>query len=284
MASLQNILKKLNSNVILKNVILAVCAILIFVFLISILLNVFTRHNRSEEVPDFSGMTMEEALRAAKPASLRIEINDSLYVPAYEGGIILDQLPKPGTRVKSGRRVFVTTNSFHQKMVRIPYVTGYSLRQAKNNLEVAGLGIDKLIFKPDIANYNVLEQRYNDKIIGPGSKTEAEQGSGVTLIVGVTSDARLPAAPKAVGLTLNEARSRIWEAGLNVGKVEFEEGITLLNRNEARVFEQKPAYGTRVRPGTEITLRLTLDTDKVSEKSTSADKAARRTITVEQAQ
>lgn len=285
MASLKDLITRLNRNVILKNVILAISAILVFVFVVSILLNLFTRHNRSNEVPDFSGLNMHEAEKAARHAgSLRIEVNDSLYVPAYEGGIILDQLPKPGTHVKSGRRIFVTVNSYKQKMVRIPYVTGYSLRQAKNNLEVVGLEIDKLVFKPDIANNNVLEQLYNGKVILRGSTLEAEQGSGVTLVVGLGADQPSPVVPKLVGFPLSEAKSRIWGAGLNVGNVEFDPDITLLNRNEAKVYVQAPEQGSRAAAGTAVTLKLSLDGEKVVSGSDASDKAAKRMIPLRQAE
>lgn len=102
--------------------------------------------------------------------------------------------------MKSGRRVFVTINSYRQKMVTIPYVTGFSLRQAKSNLEMAGLGIDKLIYQNDIATNNVLEERYNGKIIHPGSKMQAEMGAGITLVVGLGSDATAQAVPRLAGL------------------------------------------------------------------------------------
>lgn len=284
MASIDNILQKINSNIILRNVILAVCAIIVFLFLVSILLNAITRHNRSETVPDLSGMSMEQARKAAGKGDLRLEINDSIYVPSIDGGIILDQLPKPNTKVKSGRRVFLTVNSYGQKMVRIPYVTGYSLRQAKNNLEVKGLEIDRIVYRPDIATNNVLEEQYNGKVITRGSTLEAEQGSGITLIVGMRSDDALPLVPKLVGFPLNEAKSRIWEAGLNIGDIKYEENVTLLDRKEAKVWSQSPEQGTRVNHGATVTIMLSLDGEKVSKGSSASDKAATNIINRQQAE
>ena len=138
---LRKLARKINGNPISRNLVLAACAIIVFMCVVNLLLNLFTRHGQVRDVPDFSGMTVEEAVKAGKGASLKIEVNDSLYVPAYPGGVILEQNPSAGARVKSGRHIFVTINSFHQKMVTVPYVTGFSLRQAKNNLEMAGLEI-----------------------------------------------------------------------------------------------------------------------------------------------
>ena len=176
---LRKLARKINGNPISRNLVLAACAIIVFMCVVNLLLNLFTRHGQVRDVPDFSGMTVEEAVKAGKGASLKIEVNDSLYVPAYPGGVILEQNPSAGARVKSGRHIFVTINSFHQKMVTVPYVTGFSLRQAKNNLEMAGLEIKELIYKSDIATNYVLEERCAGKVVQPGSKLQTEISKSV---------------------------------------------------------------------------------------------------------
>ena len=220
-------------------------------------------------------MTIDEAKHAGKGASLRIEINDSLYVPAYPGGVILEQNPEAGAKVKSGRRVFVTINSYNQKMVTIPYVTGYSLRQAKSNLEMAGLEIDKLIYQSDLATNNVLEERYNGRIIRPGNKVQAEMGSGITLVVGLGSEDAVQAVPRLTGFSAREAKSRLWEAGFNVGRIKRDAGINLLNEKEAQVCAQSPAAGTRLGLGTSVDFTLTLDEKKIEEGRKQAERAMR---------
>lgn len=279
---IRKLIEKINGNTIARNLVLAFCAIIVFVFVVSILLNLFTRHNSYKAVPDFSGMAMEEAMSAARKASLNIEVNDSLFVPAYDGGIILDQTPAPGAEVKSGRRIFVTVNSYTQKMVEVPYVTGFSLRQAKNNLEVAGLEIDKLIYQDDIATNYILEQRYQGKPIYPGSKLKIEAGSGLTLIVGRGADATYPTTPKLVGFPLKEAKSRLWEMGLNIGTVAYDPEVTLLNQKEARVYMQSPEQGRRVEPGSIVTLKLTLDPEKVDRGSHASDRAAKSIVATQE--
>ena len=245
MNPLLKLARRINSSVIARNLVLAACAIIVFVFVVNLLLNLFTRHGQVRVVPDFSHMTVEEAAHAGKEASLKIEINDSLYVPAYPGGVILEQTPAPGEKVKSGRHIFVTINSFRQKMVDVPYVTGFSLRQAKNNLDIAGLGIKELIYRDDIATNYVLEERCGGKVVGPSSRMQAEIGSGVTLIVGRAPDAAVPQVPKLVGFSAREAKNRLWEAGFNIGKITTGDGIDALNEHEAKVYKQSPATGSR---------------------------------------
>lgn len=177
--------------------------------------------------------------------------------------------------MKSGRRVFVTINSYNQKMVTIPYVTGYSLRQAKSNLEMAGLGIDKLIYQNDLATNNILEERYNGRVIRPGNKLQAEMGSGITLVVGLGSENTVQAVPRLAGFSLHEAKSRLWEAGFNVGRIKRDAGINLLNEKDAHVCAQSPAAGTRLGLGTSVDITITLDDKKVEEGHKQADRSMR---------
>lgn len=233
-----------------------------------------TRHGARRNVPDFAGMPLAEAQEAARSHDLKIVVNDSLYVPAYDGGIVLDQLPEGGVEVKPGRAVYVTINSFRQKMVPVPYVAGRSLRQAKNMLEIAGLEIAELVYRPDIATNYVLEEYCDGKQITQTTRMEAEMGSGVTLYVGVESGRGTTVVPRLVGLPLMQAKGRLWELGLNVGKVDFDEGVNLLNQRDSRVYVQIPGAERSAGLGSKVDLRLTLDANKVDKRRAEAEKQA----------
>lgn len=281
---MKRVLAWLNRNMFVKHLILIVSCIIILVFVAYLLLNLFTRHNKHETVPDFTNMTMEQAEQAARKGKLHIEINDSRYDALFEPGVILSQIPEPGTEVKSGRSIFVTVNASSRRMVRIPYVTGVSLRQAKNDLDVAGFEIEELVYRPDIATDYVLETRYDNKALTEGSTLEAEQGSGITLIVGMNPEESEVIVPKVVGFTFREAKGRLWENGLNVGKTEFDSDVTLQNRKDSRVYRQIPEQGSKVTRGTKVTIMLALDREKVDKGSASSDKEAQRIISIRRAE
>ncbi|MDR2936261.1 MAG: PASTA domain-containing protein [Rikenellaceae bacterium] len=265
----------IRTNLFLRNAVLAVCTLIVMVFLTGMILNFVTRHGQAIAVPDFNGMPLAEAQKIARKESLKLEINDSLYLPARTGGTVLEQNPSPGSQVKSGRRIFLTINSFRPKTAEIPYVTGYSLRQAKNNLEVAGFTIKELIYVPDLATNNVLEQRYDGRPVVQASHLEAPTGSGITLVVGRSEGAAAIRIPKVIGFPLAEARSRLWEVGLNVGRVVYGEGVTEVTLSDARIYRQTPNHGGSVALGTPATLYLTLDPEKVDNSSKESDRQAR---------
>lgn len=271
-------LKKISQNVIARNLILAVSAVLVFVAVSAVALNVFTRHNQYKRVPDFVGVQLSDVKRMAGRENLRIEILDSIYAPVYDGGTVLEQQPVAGAEVKSGRRIFVTVASYRQKMVGVPYVTGYSLRQAKNMLEMAGLEIAEIRYVNNIATNNILAMLNGRDTVRRNSNLQLEIGSGVTLVAGRSEFAAPVEVPKIVGLSLGEAKSRLWERGLNVGKVKTDDGINPLNQKDARVYNQLPSYGHMAGLGDKVGFSLTLDEKKTDDGSNAADRDARRII------
>ena len=268
-------IERLKASPVAYHAVLIALTLLVIILSSSILMSVITRHGTHRTVPDFMGVRIADAERIAKNERLDIIINDSLFVPAYEGGVVLDQLPKGGVEVKAGRKVYVTINSFREKMVEVPYVAGRSLRQAKNMLEVAGLGIEKLVYEEDIATNYVLAEIVEGREMTRDTKVEIEMGSGVVLKVGVESDRNTTIVPKTIGQSLQSAKSRLWEQGLNVGKVNFDEGVNLLNQKDARVYRQSLNHNATTSLGATVDLWLTLDEKAVEKSSQASDKQAR---------
>ena len=222
-----------------------------------------TRHRARRTVPDFVGLRLNDAEYFASRRDLQIVINDSLHVSAYPGGVVLDQLPKGGVVVKPGRKIYVTINSVRQPMVAVPYVAGRSLRQAKNMLETAGLTIDFLEYTEDLATNYVLAEYVGGVEVLEESDMRVEKGSGVVLRVGVTESDTYTSVPQILGRTLFEAKSRLWESGLNIGEINFDEGVQTLERNRAKVYLQSRTPGDDASYGATVSLRLTNDTEKV---------------------
>lgn len=264
----------LRSSPIVLHALLIVGVIVAILLVSSLLMNIITRHGTHRTVPDFSGIRIADAVAMADEERLEIIVNDSLFVPAYEGGIVLEQLPKGGVEVKAGRKIYVTINSFRQKMVEVPYVAGRSLRQAKNMLEVAGLEIERLVYEEDIATNYVLAVEVEGRELTPESRVEIEMGEGVVLRVGVEPEKNTTIVPKAIGQSLATAKSRLWEQGLNIGKVHMDEGVNLLNQKDARVYRQSLEHNAGANLGDVVDLWLTLDEKRVESSSAASDKRA----------
>ena len=269
---------QLKSKPILWNITLIVVVLISLLILSYVALAVGTRHGMRRRVPDFTGLALKDAKYYAEKRGLKLIINDSLYVPAYPGGMVLEQLPKGGVDVKAGRKIYITINSFAQKKLPMPYVAGRSLRQAKNMLEGAGFGIERLEYVEDIATNYVLAQYLGGVEVTAESDIKIEKGSGVVLKVGVSPNQNITTVPRLIGRKLFDAKGKLWEQGLNVGEVVYDEGINLLNEGDARVYYQSALQSSELELGQSVSIRLTLDKQVVDSAAAEAERALKEIV------
>lgn len=259
MGALKNIL----SNWIVKNILLAIVALAAVIVLFSFALNLFTNHNRVITVPDLTGMTVEEAHRAASSVGVKTGIMDSVFVKRMARGAVFSQNPKAGERVKKGRRIFLTINSVTARKVRMPNLVGYSMRQAKAELNAKGLNLGKLIYVSDIATNNVLKQLYHNMDIRPG--TSIESGSDIDLQVGLNEGENRTYVPDVVGQKYLRAVDVIHDNSLNVSHLNFDSSVkNYTDSLNAVVYRQSPlASQASILMGTQVSLSLTVNPSKI---------------------
>ena len=255
-------IKQIWDNWIVRNLILAVAAVLVFVTLVSIFLSLGTQHGKEIEVPDFTNLTWSEARKVASDRGVRVILADSVYVKRLKPGVVYLQTPEAGAHVKRGRRVRLTTNTLVPKEVDMPSLVGYSMRQAKAELARHGLTLGRLIYTRDIATNSVLHQQRGGVDIKPG--TVLASGTTINLVLGLNPSDNMTYVPKLIGKQYLPAVDQTLESSLNVGKLRFDETVrTYADSVSAFVYQQRPAASEKVRMGTEVTLSLTTDPAKV---------------------
>lgn len=255
-------IKQIWDNWIVRNLILAVAAVLVFVTLVSIFLSLGTQHGKEIEVPDFTNLTWSEARKVASDRGVRVILADSVYVKRLKPGVVYLQTPEAGAHVKRGRRVRLTTNTLVPKEVEMPSLVGYSMRQAKAELARHGLTLGRLIYTRDIATNSVLHQQRGGVDIKPG--TVLASGTTINLVLGLNPSDNMTYVPKLIGKQYLPAVDQTLESSLNVGKLRFDETVrTYADSVSAFVYQQRPAASEKVRMGTEVTLSLTTDPAKV---------------------
>ena len=239
-----------------------------------------TRHNDTIVVPDFVGMTIEQARDIAQEKDLNIVVRDSIFDVDLPGGTIVDQLPGTSdvreVTVKPGRKIYVTINAFNRRQVPVPYVAKQTLRQALNQLERSGLTIEQLVYEPDMTSTDYVEKQVVlGKEVGPSSKREAPVGTGVTLYVTYHRDDQYTIAPRIVGLPLAKAKSTLWDHGFNVGNIIYDESVEdLIERRTARVYMQSAAIGSSHRRGAKVDIYLSANDALVDSLRVVADREA----------
>ena len=233
---------------------MAAAAVAVVVFCLFWMLDFITRHNQELEIPTFMGLSVEEAQKIADANSFRLEVTDSVHIPRMQPGAIYKQNPQVGSKVKKNRRILLTINAKSPKMVKMPSLAGYSLRQAQSELASSQLKVGKLIYVPDLATNNVLEQLYKGRPIEPGREIPSE--SIIDLKVGLNAADSVAIIPDLLGKPYAIIKDYLIDNSLNLGEVFFDNTVTNLHdslaafayRQELKVPETDsiPRYGTAV--------------------------------------
>ncbi|MGM0375999.1 MAG: PASTA domain-containing protein [Bacteroidota bacterium] len=241
--------------------------ILVVVF-IFIGLDLYTRHGKAFEAPDFKGLTEEQLSDLIEKHDLRYAIIDSVYVADRPPGVVLEQTPKAGNLVKKNRNFFFTINSWEPEEVQMPDVTDYSIRNARVMLESFGLEVGELMYVPSEYSNLVLGQHHEGKPIEDG--TSIERGSTIDLVVGKGLSNQRTAVPHLIGLKKEKAKEVIQDVSLNMGAEMYD--TTVVNKEdsaEAFVWKQRPKASREnlLQLGSSIDLWLTTDSSHLESDS-----------------
>jgi beta-lactam-binding protein with PASTA domain len=232
-------------------------------FAIFMSLGTITHHGESLSVPDFSGMTLKKANKLSRQKNLKLKIIDSVYNAPGKKGTIVAQIPPPNFKVKEGRTIHIVIKTFNPERIAMPDFTDVSLVQAKADIETYGLRIGRLIYRPDIATNNVLEQLYAGKPIKPG--TQIEKGSTVDLVLGLGKNGEIVIVPNLIGSTKLDAVQKATDHSLNIGAFIFDESvITSDDSASAIIYKQSPVKNVESNMGSPIDVWLSLDPDIIN--------------------
>jgi hypothetical protein len=253
-----------------KHIYMAAAAVAVVVFCLFWMLDFITRHNQELEIPTFMGLSVEEAQKIADANSFRLEVTDSVHIPRMQPGAIYKQNPQVGSKVKKNRRILLTINAKSPKMVKMPSLAGYSLRQAQSELASSQLKVGKLIYVPDLATNNVLEQLYKGRPIEPGREIPSE--SIIDLKVGLNAADSVAIIPDLLGKPYAIIKDYLIDNSLNLGEVFFDNTVTNLHDSLAAfAYKQElklPENDSIPRYGTAVSVYFTLDKSLIPVKET----------------
>lgn len=174
---------------------------------------------------------------------------DSVYDAEKGGGIVIQQDPKPGTMVKTHRKIYVTVTTYAPADVVLPELSNMTVRSAVSALEAAGLRCGRLKFVDSPYRNMILEATCKGKLVYAGEKMD--QGASVDLTVGIGDKPVGTRVPFVIGQAPAKARRGILSASLNVGVERWDE---VTNRNSAVCYRLYPDYTgvTRYPLGTSV--------------------------------
>ena len=171
------------------NIIGMIAAIVNLIYIVLYSLDIYTRHGHSIQVPELKNLSVAEAQALVQKQELQCAVIDSDYVKTLAPGIILEQNPQAGAKVKQGRTVYLTINSLSTPLRVLPDVAdNSSYRQAQAKLTASGF---KLTEPELIAGEK--DWVYGVKYKGQEQENGAQipLGATLTLIVGNGSNVAL---------------------------------------------------------------------------------------------
>ena len=218
-------------------------------------LNLNSRPWSERSVPSVEGLMKDSAIQILNELDLKPIHLDSVYNSSAIPGSVIEQSPTPGSNVKSGRPVYLTTFRITPPDEKIGVEEGQDARLAQSLLERKGF---KLTIKTEAnTELNGKVVRVEHRGISLEANDRKQRGTALTLVIGEVLDKNVR-IPWLIGLTLSDATQRLSNSSLSVGYVEY--GDSLFTRKDtlrALVVSQFPKSSAGyTKAGTAIDLFL----------------------------
>ena len=206
-------------------------------------------------LPNFVGMSREEAQSDADEAKLVLEVTSEEYNSEVPEGYIISQDPKyvENYNVKEGSTVKIVISKGAEK-TKVPKVTGMTEEAAVKALEDANLKaeVTEETSEKVEAGY-VISQDIE-------AETEIETGETIKITVSKGTGIKQVEVTSVIGQTEDSAKTTLTNLGLKVN-VTYEEDSS---KENGVVLRQSVSSGEKVNEGTTITLTV----NKVAETKT----------------
>ncbi|MFC2117654.1 PASTA domain-containing protein [Bacteroidota bacterium] len=269
--------KFLLTKLFLKNFLYSIILVVGLIIITLLVLKIYTRHGQALEVPNLTGKSIEEVMEITKSNKLKYQIVDSVFSSYVEKGAVVEQYPVAGLKVKKRRTIFLVINSYSTEIISMPKASGVSKREAMNILENAGLEVGNIEIEFHYAKDYVLQQKFNDSIIDPGTKLP--KGSLIDLVLGSGQGDQSIKVPNLISLNIDSARALLHFFNLNIEGIMYDGqlkeilGYELYKVpitpeedsiiNSAMIWKQSPEENVVKTLGSPVDIWLTLDSTKV---------------------
>ncbi|MCB9263623.1 MAG: PASTA domain-containing protein [Lewinellaceae bacterium] len=251
----------LSSAVFLRNFGAILAILLLFFFLVTRFLRIYTHHGESLQVPSYIGMDLRDAERKANRQDFKLVVIDSFFDSSKIPNTIYQQDPKPLQRAKQGRTIYVSKYRVLPDSAILPTLVsaGYNYTQYANKLKRLDIKatVKEKVFDSKQEENSILYfyhkgRKITDEMLRRGVKVP----KGATLDFVITE--RLTgtvSVPDLICKRYDAATFLIEGSNLTLGNVFG----SVINRESAYVYKQEPEYtpGMQMELGQQIDIYLT---------------------------
>jgi serine/threonine protein kinase len=207
-------------------------------------------------VPNIENMDIRDANTKLKELGLKMNIIDEQYNDEVEKDRIISQEPSPGQKVKKGREIKVIISK-GAELTRVPSLVGYDIDEAETMLQNKGLRLGRTeeAFNNRFAEGQVISQ-------DPEAGEEVSENTKVNVVISKGSEKDRVAMPSLEGLTLQEAKTKLADSGLEIGKITRQESNKYYSD---QVISQDTSPGVKVEEGSTVNLVVSSGPGPVTE-------------------
>ena len=211
-------------------------------------------------VPDVVDQPVGEAIDELEDAGFMVKPERETSADVDEGNVIRSS-PSAGLRAKRGSTVTIIVST-GPKLVTVPDVTGLTEDSARSELEAAGLVVDTEFEESDAEEGTVISE-------DPGPGSRVEEGERIT--IGISEGPGDVSVPNLIGQSREAALRNLSAADLGATVVTVE---TDVESEDEQVLDQTPGTGSRVPPGTDVTIEVGRFVEPEEEDPTVSDEGA----------
>jgi len=196
------------------------------------------------KVPQVVGLMYDDAVTRLEAAGFKARVGEERFVELAPKSTVLSQTPPPGSSEPRGAEIVLDVSA-GQRQLQVPPVVGLTQALAQDALEKAGLEIGEV------------RERESQSARGAVLETSPAAGQTVSpstrIDIVVSSGPPAVEAPDVVGQSYATARTLLEQVGLRVGDVTVDSLSTSI---PSTVISQTPAAGSRLAPGSRISLTI----------------------------
>jgi beta-lactam-binding protein with PASTA domain len=211
--------------------------IMITIFLLGnyVILPWYVYHGGTLNVPDLTGMKVEDAMRRLDELGLVGIQGEVILDNQFPVGTVVTQNPRPHAVVKYGRHVYLTVCG-GEVLVTVPSLRGRSLRDARFALERNGIVLGEVHYA---ASDSLPANTVMGQTLAPNARVK--KGTTIDVVVSVGQGILALEVPDLTGKSLPEAERILARLGLKVGSVTYQVNPELLPHT---IVDQFPLPGS----------------------------------------
>ena len=224
---------------------LFITSILIFLFFEKIAMPFYIRKGNSIRLVNVRGKILDRGINDLKISGFNGVVFDTVYTSNIEPQTIIDQYPPSGQKVKKGRTIRLKI-ARPEKMIDVPSLVGQSKRSAEIKIQQLGLKIDTIYveYNPDYPKGTVAWQF-------PKSGDQIRKGFGLQITISEGLPPDFYQVPQLFGLSLNNAKRKLDNSRLKLGKVTYQQNEDLVPYT---VLDQSISPGTVLSKSSQINI------------------------------